>query len=392
MRDTPVVMVVGPRQCGKTTLVRRLIPGDRSYVTLDDETQLEGALRDPVGFVRALDEGIIDEIQRAPELLLAIKLLVDEDRRPGRFLLTGSADVLSLPRISETLVGRVAVIELLPLSRTEILGNPPTFLDRAMEGSVDAVDAVVLGGELIDLVLVGGFPEMLRRTEPGRRLAWARDYLDTLTRRDVGDIADIEHRDRMRRLFRVLALQSGQLTNFSEMAGRVGIDGKTARRYVTILEQLFVVRRLQPWYRNRLKRLVKTPKLHFIDSGLLAGALGLTRERVEGDRSTFGPVLECYVHTEVLRQAQGAEIPGELHHYRDKDKDEVDIVVERADGGVVGIEVKATATVRDHDFRGLRKLAAATDDLRLGMVLYDGKRIVPFGDGLVAAPLSALWS
>lgn len=393
LEDTPVVLVVGPRQSGKTTLVRQLVAGERSYVTLDEETALQGALSDPVGFVRAFDRVVIDEVQRAPELLRAIKLLVDQDRRPGRFLLTGSANVLTLPHLSESLAGRMAVVELLPLSRSEIDGVRPVFLEAAMDGQIEGPDVAVLGADLVAMVLVGGFPEMLRRRDPVRRRAWARDYLNTLVRRDVSDVADVEHRQRMLRLFQVLALHSGQLTNFAHMGGRVGVDDKTARRYVTILEQLYVVRELPPWFRNRLKRLVKTPKLHFLDSGLLASLLGVTAERIGRERTLFGPLLESFVYSELLRQASWLEDACVLHHYRDKDQDEVDVVVEGADGGIVGVEVKASATVRSEDFRGLRKLsAAAGSDLRLGVVLYDGGQVVPFGGRLLAAPISALWS
>ena len=393
LADTPVVMVVGPRQCGKTTLVRDLIGGERAYVTLDADAALEAARSDPAGFVRGLDRAIIDEVQRAPDLLRAIKLSVDDDRRPGRFLLTGSANVLALPQLSESLAGRMAVVELLPLSRAEVRGVRPAFLEAAFQGRALEADELVVGEDLAQAVLMGGYPEMLLRDSPKRRRAWARDYLNTIVRRDVSDIADIERQQQMLRLFQVLAHQSGRLTNFAQVGGQVGLDDKTARRYVVILEQIYVVRRLAPWYRNRLKRLVKTPKLHFLDSGLLAGTLGVTVEQVRDDRSLFGPLLETFVFSEIARQSSWIEEPCALHHYRDKDQDEVDIVAEMPGGSVVGIEVKASATVRADDFKGLRKLAAAVGaDFRTGMVLYDGDKVVPFGGGLFAAPISTLWS
>jgi predicted AAA+ superfamily ATPase len=208
----------------------------------------------------------------------------------------------------------------------------------------------------------------------------------------VRDIAEIEKLDQMPRLLRVLAQYSGQLVNFTQMGGQVGLDDKTTRKYLGILEQLFLVRRLEPWFRNRLKRLVKTPKLHFLDSGLLATLLGITAERVRKDRAIFGSLLETFVFSEVLKQLAWFESPCTLYHYRDKDQDEVDIVVEEDPGAVVGIDVKASATVTGGDFKGLRKLAAACgDDFKLGLVLYDGERSVPFGDRLFAAPVSCLW-
>jgi predicted AAA+ superfamily ATPase len=385
-------MVTGPRQSGKTTLVRELIKGERRYVTLDDDTPLEAALSDPVGFIRGLDQAIIDEIQRAPELLRAIKMSVDKDRRPGRFLLTGSANVLALPQVSESLAGRMEIVDLLPLSPAEIRGDRPQFLQQAFEGRPTEPRHSLIGDDLVHTVLTGGYPEMIRRRDEKRRQSWARNYLSTLVRRDVSDIADVEKQQGMARMFRILAHHSAKLTNFSQVGGQVGLDDKTARRYVLILEQLFIVRRLEPWFRNRIKRLVKTPKLHFLDSGLLAASLGATLERVEKDRSIFGRLLETFVFSEVLRQSGWFPETCDLYHFRDKDQNEVDIVAEDLVGGVVGIEVKASATVRAGDFKGLRKLAdAAGKDFRIGLVLYDGDRVFSFGDRLFAAPVSCLW-
>lgn len=393
LADTPVVLVTGPRQSGKTTLVRRLLREGRQYITLDDATSQEAALSDPVGFVRGLDRITIDEVQRAPDVLQAIKVSVDEDRRPGRFLLTGSANVLALPQLSESLAGRLAVVSLLPFSPAEVVGREPNFLRKAFDGKVVDVEEAVVGDELVSLVLTGGFPEMLFRVDEGRRQAWARDYLKTLLRRDIGDIAEVEKQEAMTRLFRILAHHSSQLVNFSQMGGQVGLDDKTTRRYILILEKLFLVRRLEPWFRNRVKRLVKTPKLHFVDSGLLAASVGMTEARVSRDRSAFGPLLETFIFSEILRQSEWFPETGGLYHFRDKDQNEVDVVVEDLAGQLVGIEVKASATVRREDFRGLKKLAlAGGEDFRLGVVLYDGDRVLPFGEGLFAAPISALWA
>jgi predicted AAA+ superfamily ATPase len=392
LKDTPVVMVVGPRQCGKTTLVRDLVTGDRPYVTLDDDTVLEGARRDPSGFVRGLDRATIDEIQRAPDLLRAIKRSVDRDRRPGRFLLTGSANVLTLPTVSESLAGRMEVISLLPLSRPEIRGKRPQFLRRAFAGALVKPPDEVIGDALVDMVLAGGYPEMLRRAAPGRRQTWARNYVHAIMQRDVQDIAEIERLDKMSRLLRVLAHHAGQLTNFTQIGGQHGLDDKTTKKYVAVLEQLFLVRRLEPWFRNRLKRLVKTPRLHFLDSGLLAAILGITAQRIASDRTLLGPLLETWVFAETLKQSEWMEEPCALWHYRDKDQAEVDIVIENDAAELVGIEVKAAATVHGSDFNGLRRLAGVTGKaLQLGVVLYDGDQTVPFGDRLFAAPVSCLW-
>jgi predicted AAA+ superfamily ATPase len=393
LRDTPVVMVIGPRQCGKTTLVRQFMEGGRNYITLDDDTALNAARVDPSGFVRGLDRVIIDEVQRVPDLLRAIKASVDADRRPGRFLLTGSADVLTLPQISESLAGRMEIVTLLPLSRAEILGRKPTFLEKVLKGQFSRTGETLIGNDLIRTVVAGGYPEMLRRNSAARRQAWARDYVKALVQRDVQDIAEIEKLQQMPRLLRVLAHHSGQLTNFSQIGSQIGLDDKTIRRYITVLEQLFLVRRVEPWFRNQLKRLVKTPKLHFLDSGLLTEMLGPRIERIVRDRSVFGPILETFVFSELLKQVGWLGDGCAIYHYRDKDQDEVDIVVENDEGTVAGIEVKAAATVHAGDFKGLRKLAEICGNrFSLGVVLYDERNIVPFGDRLFAAPLSSLWA
>jgi len=393
LKDTPVVMITGPRQSGKTTLVRTFAGRDRPYFTLDDDTVLAGVRADPAGFLRGLDRAVIDEVQRAPELLRAMKRSVDEDRRPGRFLLTGSANVLALPKVSESLAGRMEAVSLLPLSQVEVLGGKPSFLKAAFAGRVARPRHVPAGNDLVNAVLTGGYPEMLRRKTPPRRQAWAREYLKALLQRDVRDIAEVEKLDAMSRLFRALAHHSGGLVNFAQAGGRIGLDEKTARKYVTIFEQLFIVRRVEPWLRNRLKRLVKTPKLQFLDSGLLATTLGATVPRIAKDRAAFGPLLEAFVHSEILKQSEWLDEACAIHYFRDKDQDEVDFVVENHDGAVVGIEVKAAATVGAGDFRGLRKLAVACgDELRLGVVLYDGVQVVPFGGRMFAAPVSCLWA
>ena len=392
LADTPVVLIVGPRRAGKTTLVRKMGDAGRTYITLDDLTTLDAAQSDPVGFIRGLDQAIIDEIQRAPDLLLAIKKTVDEDYRPGRFLLTGSANVLTLPRVADSLAGRMETIQMLPLARAEVTGKTPRFLERLFDGKLQGDQTAIVGEDLVKLVLVGGFPEAISRENERRRQDWTRSYLTSVLTRDLRDIADIEKLTELPKFVRLLAEHSGQLVNYSQFGGSINVSHKTGQRYVALLEQVFLVSTLQPWYTNALKRIAKTPKLHFLNSGLLATTRGLSFDRVKANRGEFGALLESFVFSEVLKLMTGSDLRLTPYHFRDQQMHEVDIVLERDDGMIVGIEVKAAATVKSGDFAGLRTLAEACKDrFAFGVVLYDSTDLVPFGDKLAAAPLSSLW-
>ena len=393
LSDTPVVLIVGPRRAGKTTLVKSMGEADRTYVTLDDQTVLEAARSDPAGFIRGLDRATIDEIQRAPDLLLAIKKTVDEDYRSGRFLLTGSANVLTLPRVADSLAGRMETLQMLPLARAEVEGRTPGFLERLFEGKLQDQRKPVVGDDLVQAVLLGGFPEAIARESERRRQDWARSYLTSILSRDLRDIAEVEKLTELPKFVRLLAEHSGQLVNYSQFGASINVSHKTGQRYVGLLEQVFLIATLQPWFTNTLKRIVKTPKLHFLDSGLLASARGLTFDRVMANRGTFGALLESFVFSEVLKLMTASDLRLTPHHFRDRDMREVDIVLERDDGMIAGIEVKASATVKSGDFAGLRALAEPCGDrFAFGAVLYDNTDVVPFGDRLVAAPLSCLWN
>ena len=393
LSDTPVVLIVGPRRAGKTTLVKKMGEAGRTYITLDDQTVLEAARSDPAGFIRGLDRAIIDEIQRAPDLLLAIKKTVDEDYRPGRFLLTGSANVLTLPRVADSLAGRMETLEMLPLARAEIEGRTPTFLERLFEGKLQKPSKAIVGDDLVHSVLLGGFPEAIARESERRRQDWARSYLTSVLTRDLRDIAEVEKLTELPKFVRLLAEHSSQLVNYSQFGASINVSHKTGQRYVGLLEQVFLITTLQPWFTNALKRIVKTPKLHFLDSGLLASTRGLTFDRVKADRGTFGALLESFVFSEALKLTTASDLRLTPYHFRDRDMREVDIVLERDDGMIAGIEVKASATVKSGDFAGLRALAEACGDrFAFGTVLYDSTDVVPFGDRLAAAPLSCLWS
>lgn len=393
LADTRVVLLSGPRQSGKTTLAQLFAEkDDRPFLTLDDATTLEAARRDPVGFVRGLDRVVIDEVQRAPEVLLALKRSVDTDRRPGRFLLTGSANLMTLPRVADSLAGRLAVLDLLPLSRAELRGTRSRFLETIFAGQAPKVSAPLLGKALVEVVLAGGYPEALERRTWTRRQVWHLDYVRAIVERDVRDLAHIERLSQMPRLLRVLAQHSGQLVNYSSLGAPLGFNHVTTQKYVGLFEQLFLVRTLPPWLTNELSRLIKTPKLTFLDSGLLASLRGKSPDKIAADRGAFGALLETFVLAETLKLASWSGETFQFFHFRDKEQNEVDVVIENTDGQLVGLEVKAAATATSGDFSGLRRLAAAAGKRFVaGYVLYDHDQVVPFGEKLWAVPLSALW-
>ncbi|MDH0910495.1 ATP-binding protein [Rhizobium pusense] len=394
LSDTRVVLIAGPRQAGKTTLARQFEGPGRAYLTLDDVGTLQAARTDPVGFIRGVDRVVIDEVQRAPELMLAIKESVDRDETPGRFLLTGSANLTAIPSIADSLAGRMAVIPLLPLAQAEIQSAPGRLLDRLFAGEVPVVETTAtIGMDLIDIVLRGGYPEAIRRSTSGRRTAWLEDYVALILDRDVRDIANIDQLDRMPRLLNILAEHAGQLVNHSSFGSALGLSSVTTQKYVAILERLFLVKTLPPWSNNRLSRLIKTPKLHFIDTGLLASMRGDEAERLRQDRLRFGALLESFIVSELMKLASWSERRVSFSHYRTKDQDEVGVVIEDRRGRIIGIEVKASATVRAQDFRGLRQLQDAVGDRFVrGLVLHDHDRVTPFGEKLQAAPMSVLWT
>jgi predicted AAA+ superfamily ATPase len=394
LRDTRVVAISGPRQSGKTTLARRFARQGRRYLTLDSQPTLAAARSDPVAFIRGLDRVVIDEVQRAPDLLLAIKQSVDEDPRPGRFLLAGSANLLTIKTVHESLAGRVEIVPLYPLSRGEQLRvKRPQFLSKAFQGQAPQLTESLSAENLLQLVARGGYPDAIKRRGERRRRDWYRAYIKALVERDLPEIADLAKPRQIPRVLEVAAQFAGRLTNLSEIGRSVGLDHKTAEHYLSVLEQLYLVQRIQPWFRNELSRLIKTPKLHFIDSGLLTSLRGYSIARLRIDRGLFGALLESFVFSELLKLAAWADESVSLFHYRDRDKFEVDFILENTAGQIVGVEVKAAASVTRRDFAGLERVASAAGTAFVqGIVLYDGAQTLSFGESLRAVPLSALWA
>lgn len=393
---SPAVLLQGARQTGKSTLARWLLEHghQRHYVTLDDATTLAAAREDPEGFLAAFEGPVvIDEVQRARDLFLALKASVDRDRTPGRFLLTGSAHVLTMPRLADALVGRMELVTLWPLSQGEI--------DRTRDTLVDAVFSEVLRvaparpRRPLDLearLVRGGYPEVVMAADPSRPAAWIASYVTTILEREVRDLAQIEGLMALPRLLALLASRPMAVLNHADVARSSGLPQSTVKRYLALLEATFLVQTLPAWYANLGKRLAKSPKALLVDSGLAAHLIGADAGRLRQDRSLLGGLLEAFVVMELKKQLGWSRTRAALYHYRTHDGDEVDVVLERPDGRLVGVEVKAASSVGSEAFRGLRAFAQATGGrFHRGIVLYTGTEVAPFGPRLQAVPLSALW-
>ena len=410
LEDSPVVLIQGPRQCGKTTLAQMVCAQDylprrdqagtssdrgHSYFSFDDDVIRGGAEADPMGFIASIPERVVlDEVQRVPGLFTALKLEVDRRRVPGRFVLTGSTNVLAVSTVQDSLAGRVESVRLHPLAQRELHASRPAntgFIETLFSDNFVFQRTGRLGRELADRIVSGGYPAALARPSGRRRANWYANYIEAQVKRDIGAMSRISGLDALPRLLSLAAAQTAQLFNLSRLASPFQLSRPTIGEYITLLEGVYLLERLPPWHSNREKRIVKTPKLHIGDTGLACALLGVDTAALIADRALLGQLLETFVFQELRRQATWYAGPVGFFHYRDKDQIEVDIVLEYG-RSVAGIEVKAGATVTDSDFRGLRRLKAVSGTkFAAGIVLYDGETSVPFGDGLHAVPIRLLW-
>lgn len=395
LADTPVVLLHGPRQCGKTTLARQLgAKAGYAYKSFDDDLTLAAAKSDPIGFVADLPpKCVLDEVQRAPGIFSTLKVVVDENRTPGRFLLTGSANVLLVPALSDSLAGRMGIQRLYPLAQCELAGHPAPFIDLLFGGRFPARKRPRLGRELARRIADGGYPPALARSAGNRRAVWYRDYVETMVQRDVRDLARIASLDTLPRLLKLAAGQTARLINVSDLGAPLQLSRPTIRDYVTLLQGIFLLDELPPWHSNRMSRLIKTPKLHVGDTGIACALLDRDAAALWEDRALLGQMLETFVYQELRRQASWREDEIRFHHFRDRDGFEVDLVLERTGGDLAGVEVKAGATLTAADFRGLQKLKDGTGKhFKAGVVLYDGETAMRFGEAMYAVPLSEMWA
>lgn len=388
------MLLHGPRQCGKTTLAREIGSEEGyAYLTFDDANQLSFAKSDPMGFVAELPgKVILDEIQKVPELFAPLKGLIDRDRRPGRVLLTGSANVLLAPKLSDSLAGRMEILKLYPLAQCELQRREPKFLDQLLSGHFKHESYRRLGGELAARMVAGGFPSALARSDEARRGEWYRNYVETLIQRDVKEITRIHTLEALPKLLNLAVGQTSRLFNVSGLAAPFQLSQPTIREYTHVLERIFLLELLPAWHNNRMKRAIKSPKLHLVDSGLAASLLRVNAQALHKDRELLGQMVETFVFQELRRQATWRKDALTFHHFRDRDVDEVDVVIESGAHSVAGVEIKAASTVTPSDFNGLRKLkSAAGKKFQAGVVLYDGDSVFRLEESLYAVPIASLW-
>ena len=395
LKTRRVLLLSGCRQCGKTTLARELqTSAQAEYLTLDDLVLKNAAEADPQGFVKRRSKMlIIDEVQRVPSLLPAIKMAVDEDTRPGQYLLTGSANIQSLPNVQESLAGRVSKIRLRPLSMGEINSRKPLFLKHAFAQSFVEARNHYDKDDLLSLAFQGGFPEALTLNDRDRK-RWHLDYIEALLERDLQDIAKIQRKASMRDLINVLAAWSSKFMEISSIGAGLSIRRPTLESYLNALETLYLVERVPPWTKTDYERVGKQSKLFMTDSGLLTSLLDWRFEQVRLDSDCAGKLIETYIFHELMTQIEAGNDGYRLCHYRDREKREIDFLIERDDGALLGIEVKAGSAIGKSDFKHLkwfRENLLAKNQAMIAIILYAGEHIASFGENLWAIPIGCLW-
>lgn len=395
LADTRVVFISGARQVGKSTLGRGIVDGlpAAEEFSLDRRETRESALSDPEGFIAALRGPVlIDEIQRVPDILLAIKDAVDRDTTPGRFLLTGSANILTARTIKDALTGRMETIPLWPLAQSEINASTANVVDALFAGELPSVsDATVGRGAFVSLAAAGGYPEA--RMRAGRRRDdWFASYLDTTLDRDLRDISDARKLSEIPRLLGLLAAQAANVLSYRALATKLDLTPDTVREYVGLLQTVFLVRLLPAWRPGLSARETHAPKAYLVDSGLLAHLLSADEHRIAHDDQVTGKMLENFVVTELLKHADWATTNTRAYHYRQR-AEEIDLVLENRTGEIIAVEVKAASSVSRADLRAMEKLRTATGArFKAGVVLCTGPRTTPLGDRLWALPISGLWA
>jgi|HubBroStandDraft_1064217.scaffolds.fasta_scaffold39324_1 predicted AAA+ superfamily ATPase len=398
LKDTPVIVINGARQTGKSTLCRQLVEEgifDGQIMTMDDPTTLAAAQADPLGFLQDLsNHAIIDEVQRAPQLFLSIKKVVDENRKGRRLILTGSADVMTLPQVADSLAGRIEIHNLWPLSQSEILGKKSKFLSTliAVEGHFQSKKAG--WNDIISSIWAGGYPEALQRESERRRAKWFESYITAVLQKDIRNLANIEGLTQIPNILQLIGTRVGSTVNMSDIARLSGIKNTTLQRYMALLEHVFLILKIPAWTPNIEGQFVKSPKIFLNDTGLLCHLRGEGLDSLTENRTTTGSFLENFIVMEIIKQLSWSGLYLKPYHFSVHSGAEVDLILEDRKKHLYGIEIKSTASVSQSDFNGLKRLAEiAGKKFQRGIVLYGGEHMTGgFGENLQAVPISALWS
>ena len=396
--DTPVILVNGARQTGKSTLCSKIVAEgafEGNFVTMDDPATLLAAQKDPLGFLKDLGEhAIIDEVQRTPELFLPLKKLVDEDRKGVRIILTGSANVMMLPKVGDSLAGRIEIHNLWPLSQDEIENKKSKFLDILVSPNGKFSSSNTTWKDIADRMRSGGYPESIARSSSSRRHKWFSDYITAILQKDIRDLSNIEGLSEIPNILKLIATRVGSTINMSEISRLSGVKNATLRRYTTLLEHIFMTVNIPAWTKNAEGEFVKSPKVYLNDTALLNYLIGQEDESFLEQRSNAGAYLENFVVMEIIKQLSWSNFHLKPYHFSIHKGAEVDLVLEDKTGGLFGIEIKSTASLQDKNFNGLRRLSKlAGKKFKRGIVLYTGEQYLGgFGENLQAVPISAVWS
>ncbi len=387
-----VVILVGARQCGKTTTSKAIANDDYVYMTLDDNSILSSAKNDPSGFIKSSSKTmIIDEVQKVPELITAIKKAVDENTRYGQFLITGSVNIQTLPTVKESLAGRVRKTRLRALTQGEILGNNPTFLQRIKDSNYIS-NPDYDQKSIADFILKGGYPEALTITDAKERLLWYQDYLNTILESDLRNISNIKRQDTLKELVSIIAAFSSKCMKKSKITSSLGISNQTLNGYLSVLENIYIVDTVNPWLKTDYERVGKQRKSYITDTGLMSSILQWKPDDIFLSTDKLGKVFETFVYNQLIAQIE-LEPGYEIYQYRDREKREIDFIIQDPDGSIYGIEVKSGSSVDSDQFKHLNwfKNNLVKDHKFTGIVLYTGEYTIPFGDSLYAVPMNNLW-
>lgn len=395
MKSMPALLVIGPRQCRKTTLVKMIGKDlNMGYLSCDDLPTLASIEFDSVGFLREqVKPLIIDEAQRAPELFLPTKVDIDSHRQAGRYLLTGSANLLLAPKLGDSLTGRMGICNLWPLSQGELIGIQERLIEKLFkEEPFEAKYPSISQLDLIRKLQLGGFLALHTASSAQERREWCNDYLFNALQKDINDLSKIEHFSQMPSLLYGLANRVSSPININALTDLIRTSEATIRRYIELLKSLFLLYPLAAWSRNLDKKLAKAPKIYFSDSALLLHVLDFDEQKLLKIPNVLGQVFENFVIMEIVKQATWSSQPIKLYHYRTHDKEEVDLILEGPSGKIIGIEIKLADIVCKDDLKGLMSLKEyAGDNFHKGIILYTGNSVLPFGP-FSAIPLTALWS